>query len=110
LKGVALVVDLDELAPVGGRATSRRDGRRFERFAKMSQPYQVMISINDTSEALARHGSTVVDVFVNGLCVVSEQPFSLPARPRLSLQTHVVNKGDRGCALVDDFNVSVAED
>ena len=69
-------MDLDELTPVGGRATSGRDGRRFERFAKMSQPYQVMISINDTPEARARHGSTVVDVFVNGLCVVSEQPFS----------------------------------
>jgi hypothetical protein len=37
LKDVAIVVDLDELAPVGGRATSRRDGRRFERFAKMGQ-------------------------------------------------------------------------
>ena len=37
LEDVALVVDLDELAPVGGRATSRGDGRTFERFAKMGQ-------------------------------------------------------------------------
>jgi len=51
-----------------------------------------------------------VDVFVNGLCVVSDHPFPLPARPRLSLQTHVINKGDRGFALVDDFSVSVADE
>ena len=37
LNRFAVVMRLDEFAPVGGRATSRRDGRRFERFAKMSQ-------------------------------------------------------------------------
>ena len=37
LEDVAFVVDLDELVPVGGRATSRRHGRRFERFATMGQ-------------------------------------------------------------------------
>ena len=37
LEDVAFVVDLDELVPVGGRATSGRHGRRFERFAKMGQ-------------------------------------------------------------------------
>jgi hypothetical protein len=30
-------VDLDELAPVGGRATGGRDKRRFERFAQMRE-------------------------------------------------------------------------
>jgi hypothetical protein len=93
---------------VGGEPA--KETRVFARSEDAVGPYQVMISINDTPEARVRHGSTVVDVFVNGLCVVSEQPFSLPARPRLSLQTHVVNRGDRGCALVDDFSVSVAED
>ncbi len=33
LKDVAVVMDLHELAPVGGRATSGRDGRRLEWFA-----------------------------------------------------------------------------
>ena len=37
LKDVAIVVDRDELAPVGGWAPGRRDGRRLERFAKMGQ-------------------------------------------------------------------------
>ena len=37
LKDVALVVDLDELAPVGGRATSGRDGRRLEWFAEVCE-------------------------------------------------------------------------
>ena len=37
LKDVAVVMDLHELAPVGRRATGRRDGRRFEGFAKMGQ-------------------------------------------------------------------------
>lgn len=87
-----------------------KETRVFARSEDAVGPYQVMISIDDTPEARARHGSTVVDVFVNGLCLASEQPFSLPARPRLSLQTHVINKGDRGSALMDDFSVSVAED
>ena len=37
LKDVAVVMDLHELAPVGRRATGRRDGRRFEGLAKMGQ-------------------------------------------------------------------------
>ncbi|NCA12459.1 hypothetical protein EBR56_11805, partial [bacterium] len=37
MKDVALVGGLDEFALVGGWAPGRRDGRRFERFAKMSQ-------------------------------------------------------------------------
>ena len=35
LKDVAVVVDLDELSPVGGRHAGRRDWRRFERFAEV---------------------------------------------------------------------------
>jgi len=34
LKDVAVVMDLDELFPVGGRPGSWRDRRRFERFAE----------------------------------------------------------------------------
>jgi hypothetical protein len=34
---VAVVMGLDELAPVGGRASSRGECRRLERFAKMGQ-------------------------------------------------------------------------
>ena len=37
LEDVALVVDLDELAPVGRRATSQRHERRLKRFAKIGQ-------------------------------------------------------------------------
>ena len=37
LKDVAVVMDLLELVPVGGRATSGRDGRRFERFAQVGE-------------------------------------------------------------------------
>jgi hypothetical protein len=37
LKDVAVVMDLHELAPVGRRASSRRDGRWFERFAEMCE-------------------------------------------------------------------------
>ena len=35
LKDIAIVMDLHELAPVGGRATSGRHWWRLERFAKM---------------------------------------------------------------------------
>ncbi len=91
-------------------ASPRRKRRGFARSEDAVGPYLVMISIDDTPEARVRHGSMVVDVFVTGLCVTSDYPCSLPTRPRLSLQTHVVNKGDRGSTLVDDFSVSVAED
>ena len=37
LKDVAVVMRLDELAPVGGRPASGRDGRRFERFAEVGE-------------------------------------------------------------------------
>jgi hypothetical protein len=37
LKDVTVVVDLYELAPIGGRPTSGRDGRRLERFAKVRE-------------------------------------------------------------------------
>ena len=37
LKDCPVVVDLHELSPVGRRATGRRDGRWFERFAEMRQ-------------------------------------------------------------------------
>jgi hypothetical protein len=37
LKDVAVVMDLDEFAPVGGRPASGTDGRRFERFAEVGE-------------------------------------------------------------------------
>jgi hypothetical protein len=37
LKNRPVVVDLDELSPVGGRATGGRDWRRLERFAQMRE-------------------------------------------------------------------------
>ena len=37
MKDVAIVMGLDELAPVGGRATSGRERRRLERFTKMRE-------------------------------------------------------------------------
>jgi hypothetical protein len=37
LKDVAIIVHLHELAPVGGRATSWRDRRRFEWFAQVRE-------------------------------------------------------------------------
>ena len=39
LKDVAIVMDLHELAPVGGRATSGRQRWRLERFAKMREDF-----------------------------------------------------------------------
>jgi hypothetical protein len=37
LKDVAVVMDLHDLAPVGGRASSGRDGRRLEWFAEVCE-------------------------------------------------------------------------
>ena len=37
LKDVAVVMRLDEFAPVGGRAPGRRDGGRRERFAEVRE-------------------------------------------------------------------------
>ena len=37
LKDCPVVVGLDNLAPVGGRATGRQDWRRLERFAEVCQ-------------------------------------------------------------------------
>jgi hypothetical protein len=37
LEKCPIVVRLHELAPLGGRAASRRDGRWFERFAEVSK-------------------------------------------------------------------------
>ena len=37
MKDVAVVMDLHDLAPVGGRATSGREGRRLERFAEVCE-------------------------------------------------------------------------
>jgi len=39
LEDVAVVVDLDEFAPFGGRAAGGRDGRRLERFAEMREDF-----------------------------------------------------------------------
>jgi len=39
LKDVAIVMDLHEFAPVGGRATSGRHRWRLERFAKMREDF-----------------------------------------------------------------------
>ena len=37
LKDIAVVMRLDEFAPVGGRSSGRRDGRRLERFAEVCE-------------------------------------------------------------------------
>jgi hypothetical protein len=37
LKDIAIVMDLHELTPVGGRAPGRRDGRRLERLAEVCE-------------------------------------------------------------------------
>ena len=37
MKDVAVVVDLHELTPVGGRSPGRRDGRRLERLAEVCE-------------------------------------------------------------------------
>jgi hypothetical protein len=44
LKDVAVVMDLHELAPVGGRPASGRDRRRLERFAKVRETRGVQIA------------------------------------------------------------------
>ena len=47
LKDVAVVMSLDELAPVGGRAPGRRDWWRLERFAEMCQDLPDRARIGD---------------------------------------------------------------
>jgi hypothetical protein len=38
-KDVAIVMDLHEIGPVGGRTTGGRDGRRFEQFVEVREQY-----------------------------------------------------------------------
>ncbi len=62
LKDVAVVMRLDELAPVGGRPASGRDRRRFERFAEVGEnlligPGSVMNEISRMSPPHAGHRS-----------------------------------------------------
>jgi len=47
LKDVAIVMDLHELAPVGGRVTSGRHRWRLERFAKMREDFPDRPRIGD---------------------------------------------------------------
>ena len=63
LKDAAVVVDLDELGPVGGRSTGRRDGRRLERFAEMCQgltsrgrSHPGLLPLADIPAGECRHG------------------------------------------------------
>jgi hypothetical protein len=51
LKDVAIVMDLHELAPVGGRATSGRDRWRLERFAKMRKDFPNRPRLADRNSA-----------------------------------------------------------
>ena len=52
LKDVAVVMGLHELSPFGGRATSGRDGRWLERFAKMGQELELVIRGKHLVEAM----------------------------------------------------------
>jgi hypothetical protein len=47
LKYRPVVVDLDELGPIGGRGTCGRDGRRLERFAEVCQDLPDRARIGD---------------------------------------------------------------
>ena len=52
LKDVAVVMRLDELAPVGGRPASGRDGRRFERFAEVGENLPDRSGLRDERDQL----------------------------------------------------------
>jgi hypothetical protein len=85
--------------------------RVFGRSEDAIGPYQVLITIDDTPAAHARHGSAVAAVSVNGQELIRQQPIRLGDRPRISLQTFIVEGGGGpGQVLVDDFSVSVSAD
>ncbi len=93
---------------VGGE--DKWQARVFARSEDAVGPYQVLITIDDTPAAQARHGSAVATVTVNGQEIVRQQPIQLGERPRIGLQTFVTNAGGSGRAIVDDFSISVSED
>ena len=51
LKDAAVVVDLDELGPVGGRSTGRRDWRTLERCAEVCQDFSDLPRLGDERDA-----------------------------------------------------------
>jgi ferric-dicitrate binding protein FerR (iron transport regulator) len=81
----------------------------FSRGEDAVGPYQVVISIDDTSATHAACGSATFSLMVNGNELIRDTPFRLPARPRLSLQAFAEPySGCNGVAVVDDLSVSVA--
>lgn len=80
----------------------------FPRSRGIEGPYQVVLTIDDTPEARAAHGSAVITLMINGLEFVANRPFQLGERPRLVLETNVTRPaGADGEAIIDDFSVSV---
>jgi ferric-dicitrate binding protein FerR (iron transport regulator) len=83
----------------------------FPRSRGIEGPYQVVLTIDDTPEARATHGSAVITLMINGLEFVAQRPFRLGERPRLVLQTNVTKQtGADGEAIIDDLSVSVVTD
>lgn len=80
----------------------------FPRYRGIEGPYQVVLTIDDTPQARATHGSAVITLMINGLEFVAKRPFQLGERPRLVLQTNVTKQtGADGEAVIDDLSVSV---
>jgi hypothetical protein len=67
LKDVVIVMDLHELAPVGGRATSGRHWWRLERFAKMRKDFPDRPRLRDERHRADRGGDTTELPFPSGL-------------------------------------------
>ena len=86
-------------------------GYVFARGEPAVGPFQVVITIDDTSEGHALHGGTVCTVMVNGKEIATARRFDLAPRPRLQLQTFAEpSMGTRAFAVVDDCSVSVSTD
>lgn len=92
----------------GHQALKRASVKVFSRAKDRVGPYQVVLEIDDSPAARAEYGSAVMTATVNGLEILRDQPFDLPARPRFSLHTWVrPEEGGQGQAVIDDFSVSV---
>ena len=79
LKDVAIIRDLDELAPVGGRAAGGRDRRRFERFAQVREDLPDRGRVGDIrleSDALAALAATVTELRGGATVLTAEAPLA----------------------------------
>lgn len=97
--------DFQSLVLVGGKKVAK--SRIFTRSSDTVGPYQVTLLIDDSPTRRHHHNQAVLDVVINGVRVVENQPIDLGSTPRLTLQTNTRGRtGGEGFALFDDICVS----